>query len=380
MLDKSPSADPTLNYNILEDILCKLKNKHFQSKFVKFNKYKHKKSPWITTSISRSVKFRNQLYKQFRKAPVNSEEACTLRTNLKTYNGIIKKCIIRAKSNYYTTHFENYKGDIKMTWSVINDALNRNAKPKQNNIRFKINDEVITDKQIIANKFNIFFVNIGPSLSKEIKAPSNKFFCDYLTKRYQLTFEFETVHEETIFEHINELKNKNSTGKDGISSKLLKTIKTSLIKPLTLIFNQMLITGIFPERLKIAKVLPLYKKDDKVLLNNYRPISLLSVISKIFDRIIYNQLYSYFENKNILYSGQYGFRIKHSTELASLEVIETIISQMDTNKIPLGIFLDLSKAFDTLDHEILITKLNYYGIKKLSNKLLRNYLPIESNL
>ena len=91
VLDKSPSADPTLNYNILEDILCKLKNKHFQSKFVKFNKYKHKKSPWITTSILRSVKFRNQLYKQFRKAPVNSEEACTLRTNLKTYNGIIKK-------------------------------------------------------------------------------------------------------------------------------------------------------------------------------------------------------------------------------------------------------------------------------------------------
>ena len=127
------------------------------------------------------------------------------------------------------------------------------------------------------------------------------------------------------------MKNKNSTGKDGISSKLLKAIKTSLIEPLTLIFNQMLITGKFPERLKIAKVLPLYKEDDKKLLNNYRPISLLPVISKIFERIIYNQLYSYFETNNILYSGQYGFRIKHSTELASLEVIETIISQMDTN-------------------------------------------------
>ena len=136
----------------------------------------------------------------------------------------------------------------------------------------------------------------------------------------------------------------------------------------------MLITGIFPERLKIAKVLLLYKKDDKELLNNYRPISLLPVISKIFERIIYNQLYSYFEINNILYSGQYGFRIKRSTELASLEVIKTIISQMDTNKIPLGIYLDLSKAFDTLDHEILIFKLNYYCIKGLSNKLLRNYL------
>ena len=214
---------------------------------------------------------------------------------------------------------------------MIIDALNRNAKPKQHNICFKINDEVITDKQIIANNFNNFFVNIGPSLSKEIKAPSNKSFRDYLTKTYQSTFEFETVHEETINKHINELKNKNSTGKDGISSKLLKAIKTSLIKPLTLIFNQMLITGIFPERLKIAKVLPLYKKDDKELLNIYRPISLLPVISKIFERIIYNQLYSYFVINNILYSGQYGFLKKNSTELASLEVIETIISQMDKN-------------------------------------------------
>ena len=85
-----------------------------------------------------------------------------------------------------------------MSWSVINDALNCNAKPKQHNIRFKINDDVITDKQIIANNFNIFFVNIGPSLSKEIKAPSNKYFRDYLTKTYQSTFKFETVHEGTI--------------------------------------------------------------------------------------------------------------------------------------------------------------------------------------
>ena len=115
-----------------------------------------------------------------------------------------------------------------------------------------------------------------------------------LLKRTNQHLNFETVHEETIIKHMNELKNKNSTGKDGISSKLLKAIKTSLIKPLTLIFTQMLITGIFPERLKIAKVLPLYKKDDKELLNNYRPISLLPVILKIFERIIYNQLYSYF--------------------------------------------------------------------------------------
>ena len=159
----------------------------------------------------------------------------------------------------------------------------------------------------------------------------------------------------------------------------LRNLRTShldpLIKPLTVIVNQMINTGIFSQMLKIAKVVPLYKKGDKNLLINYRPISLLPSISKIFEKIIYIQMYKYFEENNLFFTSQYGFRIDYSTELAAFEVADRIICDMvDRGKIPFNIYLDLSKAFDTIDHKILFKKSDYYGIKGTSLNLIQSYL------
>ena len=124
----------------------------------------------------------------------------------------------------------------------------------------------------------------------------------------------------------------------------------------------MLTTCIFPDKLKIAEVIPLFKKGDKSIFSNYRPISLLPSISKLFEKVIYQQLYKYFEDLNLFYESQYGFRKGHSTELASLELVNRLLSKIDKGEVPLAIFIDLSKAFDTLDHDILLYKLKCYGL------------------
>ena len=165
-----------------------------------------------------------------------------------------------------------------------------------------------------------------------------------------------------------------SLGYDGISTQLLKFLSPALIRPLRLIINQSLITGIFPDKLKIARVIPFYKKGDIAKCDNYRAISLLSAISKLFEKVVYNQLYEYFTKKKLFHESQYGFRTKHSTELAVTELTDRILINIDNKKLPLAIFMDLSKAFDTLDHKILIDKLGYHGIRGTSLMLFESYL------
>ena len=143
---------------------------------------------------------------------------------------------------------------------------------------------------------------------------------------------------------------------------------------MTTTVNQSLTTGIFPDNLKLAKVIPLFKKGDPTSINNYRPISLLPALSNIFEHVIYNQINNYFTLNNLYYEGQYGFRSKHSTELAALDIIDTITSRMEKGNIPITIYLDLSEAFDTLNHTILLDKLKFYGIQGSSLNLIENYL------
>lgn len=180
----------------------------------------------------------------------------------------------------------------------------------------------------------------------------------FLIKKITSTFTFDSISEADVRNIIKLLKPKSSTGHDDISTILLKQLSAIIAPSLSLIINESLFTGIFPDRLKIAKVLPLFKKENPHIFYNYRPISLLPALSKIFEKIVYKQLYDYFLCKKLLYNSQYGFRQDHSTELASLELCDRILKYLDEGKMPITIFLDLSKAFDTLDHEILLHNRN----------------------
>ena len=136
----------------------------------------------------------------------------------------------------------------------------------------------------------------------------------------------------------------------------------------------MITTGVFPDSFKISKIILLFKMGDSSLLSNYRPISLLPTISKIFERILYNQLYEYFNSNNLLAEQQYGFRSNHSTEYAAVKFVDHISKEMESGNTPAALYIDLSKAFDTLSFDILLYKLTHYGIKDNAFKLLKSYL------
>ena len=186
-------------------------------------------------------------------------------------------------------------------------------------------------------------------------------------------FSFNEIGEEDV-NVIDKLPSKTSSGVDGISTNLLKDITYLISKPLTLIINQCLETGIFPSKLKIAKVIPILKRGDETIFDNYRQISILPSIPEVFERIIVNQIHNYFHVNDLYFCSHYGFRKEHSTELAVLELIDTITQHLDKGTTPINVYLDLSKAFDTLDHNILLHKLKHVGIEGTALRLFESYL------
>ena len=377
-LDQDPYCDPNVNYDILHKHITDLKDKHLPFKLVKFNKYKHKGNKWITNGVLKSLKYKDRLYKQLRSTDKSSNLYPYLKQKFGLYNSLLKKLIRECKISYYHQQFHDNKSDIKKTWASINEILCKTRKT-QGGIKSIISKgKHIDDPGQIVEHFNSFFINIGPSLVSKSTPPKNKNFQMYLNKAILTSFNFTLIDDGILGKTLHSLRTKTSAGHDGISVKLLKYLFPALSKPLCLVINQSLLTGIYPDKLKIAKVIPLFKKDDTLLMDNYRPISLLPSISKLFEKVVSNQVSEYFMKNNLFHDGQYGFRDSHSTELANIELADRIISALDEKQLPVTIYMDLSKAFDTLDHDTLLKKLNYYGISDTALEWFRSYLSHRS--
>ena len=369
----SSADDINVKYEIMQGLILEGLNKFLPTRVIKYDKYKHRKSPWITPGIIRSIRYRDKLYKQLHSMndPANFQSA---KINLNTYNRILKQSIRRAKQIYFQKRFTKYQHDIKKTWSTIKEIINNSSSQPSLPDYFQEDGTRISNCNDIANRFNNYFVNIGPNLAKKISKPANLSFKKFLKSPSSHLFKFDPVEHSDIIKVIDSLKNKSSFSHDRLSNKLLKTIKHELAVPLTEIINLSIACGQFPDSMKLAKIIPLYKKDDKRDFSNYRPISILPSISKVFEKIMHKQMYEYFTENKLLYKSQHGFRSHHSTELAALELTDKILTEMDKGEIPISIFLDLSKAFDTIDHQILIHKLKYYGFLNNSIDLITSYL------
>ncbi len=365
--DLCSSADVNVNYTVFVNTFQTLYDECIPKKVIKKHSAKKKpKAPWITNCLLKCIRRKNSLYKKSVRNPTVANIH-----KYKVYRNKLNSLLRVSKQNYFSSQLEKEKRNMRNTWKVLNSILRC---PKKTSCqKFVSGNKTYTNPSQIANEFNHFFANIGPSLANKIQH-QGKDFSMYLNNSCASTCFFKPTDVNEIEKIIGKLGNNKSPGYDLIKSNVVKLVAHQISYPLKLIFNMSLNSGIVPDALKIAKVVPIYKKDSPETFSNYRPVSVLPCFSKILERIVHERCYNFLSVNNILYKRQYGFRHMHSTYMAVLDFIKDINSAIDNNMYTAGIFMDLSKAFDTIDHDILLCKLYHYGFRGVSYEWFKSYL------
>lgn len=338
-----------------------------QVKWGKKSKTPHK--PWISKGILNACKKKNSLYRDFIKHRSSEKEIKYKRYKNKLID-IIRKC----KKEYYNNLLENNKNDSKGTWNIINKIIRKSTnKPSYPNY-FTEKEKDITNMDDVVEGFNTFFVSVGPDLAEKIKPPQGGANSKHKIDRNSSTIFLHDVTRIEIIDVVKNFKNKASIDENGIDMALIKKVIGEIVDPITHICNLSFKLGTFPTEMKTAKIIPIYKTGDKHLYTNYRPISLLPQFSKILEKLFVARLDSFIEKHNILIEGQYGFRTNRSTSMALTEVVEELTNSIDNKEYAIGVFIDLKKAFDTINHDILLHKLERYGIRGIGLSWIRSYI------
>ena len=245
------------------------------------------------------------------------------------------------------------------------------SKPKKDVCQIDVNGTVVTDANAIADRFNNnYYFNVGADLAKNIPVCSKEAI-NFIPKNMEKSLFFVPTTKREISDIIVNLKQTDSVGHDSIPLKLVRHCKSELAEILSDINNHAIAEGVFPDSLKIAKVIPIFKAGDLKSVTNYRPISILPIFSKIFEKVIYKRLDDFLTKNEILHKNQFGFRAKLSTCTALL--VDKITGSIDRKK-QVVFFIDLAKAFDIVDHKILVQKLESYCIRGVALNYFRNYL------
>lgn len=336
---------------------------------VKRLRVKGTKLPWMTTHLSEAMHERDFFHKK------------ALRSNSTRYWNLYKKArnnvnaeVRKCKSEYYSRLINENKHNHSALWKTLNEVTSR----KQSSSISCIESDgvVLSDDQSIATTLNDYFASIGVSLAAKLRSyvqshiPPNANMDSDPPGR----FHFSPISEEFVRNELKKLKTNKATGLDRTSARLLKDSSNYISKSLTSIFNRSLTSGTFPSLWKQGKVTALFKSGDRLDCNNYRPITVLPTLSKILERAIHQQVYGYLEEHNILTSKQFGFRPRLSTTTALTHLSDTILQNLDKGKMTGAVFLDLSKAFDTVDHSLLMDKLKSIGMDTQALSWFKSYL------
>ncbi len=365
-INEEPDAQSS--YNSFSDVFHNLYNMHFPLVTTKFNRNFHKIEPWITTGLLISRNNKLKLASQSAKYPT-----LTNVTEYKLYRNLYNKILRMSKKNFYDKKLGENTSNLKKTWDILRSVLNSGGSTKNPISELFSSGIHHTSSLTIANELNKFFTSAPAKIANELPPSTNPpkvFFNNPIS----FSFTESPVTASEILEATAQLMSKKSEDLNGVSMFLIKNCINILVTPLLHIITKSLVTGVVPSQLKIAKVVPIHKGGDKLSPDNYRPISLLPNFSKILEKVVSIRLISFLDEHKILSPDQFGFRKGHSTIHPLLLFVNDVTSALNKKENTISIFCDIRKAFDTVNHEILLAKLSNIGVRGVELEWFRSYL------
>ena len=328
-------------------------------------------APWINDDILTAMQVRDEIHQQALRFKTES-----LWLKYRDSRNNLVSLIRQAKTDYYKNIIEQNVSDSKTLWKSLRLVLPSKIKTAAQS--FLINGVLQTNPKAIAEAFNNFFVKIGESLAEAFSNDGAEFTFDdrYTNGKYTIP----TIDPAFVLKELQHMKPTKATGLDGITARSLRAGAPVIYQSLTTVMNISIQSGIFINDWKCAKVIPLFKSGDQSDVSNYRPISILSVPSKILERHVHTSFYNYLESNNLITPDQSGFRPKHSCETALLKMTDDWFNGIDKGNMTGVIYIDLKKAFDTVNHDILLKKLTGYGVDTKSWDWFKSYLSNRSQL